>query len=63
MAGLIQNLNRAFVLIALTPASEISLVDSYNKTLSKCCIEPLSPPFFLGSVIAVARFSRGERFP
>ena len=44
MAVLNQNLNRAFVLFELTPANEISLLDSYKKTLSKCCNDPLRPP-------------------
>jgi hypothetical protein len=35
-------------LFELTPANEISLVDSSNKTLSKCCIDPLRPPDFSG---------------
>ena len=37
---------QGFVLFELTPANEISLVDSYTKTLSKCCIDPLRPPVF-----------------
>jgi hypothetical protein len=41
MAVLNQNLNRAFVLSGLTPANEISFLDSYKKTLSKCCNDPL----------------------
>jgi hypothetical protein len=32
----------------LTPANEISLPDSYKRTLSKRCIDPLRPPDFLG---------------
>ena len=44
MAVLNQNLNRAFVLSELTPANEISFLDSYKKTLSKCCNDPLRPP-------------------
>jgi len=30
----------------LTPANEISFLDSYKKTLSKCCNDPLRPPLF-----------------
>jgi hypothetical protein len=48
MAVLNQNLNRAFVLSGLTPANEISFLDSYKKTLSKCCNDPLRPPRFSG---------------
>ena len=44
MAVLNQNLNRAFVWFELTPANEISFLDPYKKTLSKCCIDPLRPP-------------------
>ena len=44
MAVLNQNLNRAFVLFELTPANEISLLDPYERTLGKCCIDPLRPP-------------------
>jgi hypothetical protein len=44
MAVLNQNLNRAFVLSELTPANEISFLNSYKKTLSKCCNDPLRPP-------------------
>src|SRR5579864_9365346 len=29
-------------------ANEISLVDSYKKSSSKCCIDPLRPPDFTG---------------
>jgi hypothetical protein len=36
-----QNLNRAFVLFELTQANEIRLVDACQKTLTKCCIDPL----------------------
>jgi hypothetical protein len=43
MAVLNQNLNRPFVLFELTPANEISFLDSYKKTLSKCCIDPSRP--------------------
>ena len=46
MAVLNQNLNRAFVLSELTPANEIGFLDSYKKTLSKCCNDPLRPPGF-----------------
>src|ERR1700693_1490904 len=42
--GLHQNLNRAFVLFELTPANEISLLDPYERTLGKCCVDPLRPP-------------------
>jgi hypothetical protein len=48
MAVLNQNLNRAFVLSELTPANEISFLDFYKKTLSKCCNDPLRPPRFSG---------------
>jgi hypothetical protein len=37
-----QNLYRAFVLLELFSANRIMLVDSFKKTLSKCCIDPLS---------------------
>ena len=46
MAILNQNLNRAFVLFELTPGNEISLLDPYERTLGKCCNDPLSPPDF-----------------
>ena len=46
-AGLHQNLNRAFVLFELKPANEISLLDPYEWTLAKCCVDPLRPPGFL----------------
>src|ERR1700686_1266425 len=42
--GLHQNLNRAFVLFEVTPANEISLLDLYERTLGKCCTDPLRPP-------------------
>src|ERR1700680_2937254 len=42
--GLHQNLNRAFVLFELTPANEISLLDPYERTLGKCCVDPLRAP-------------------
>jgi hypothetical protein len=48
MAVLNQNLNRAFVLSELAPANEISFLDSYKKTLSKCCNDPLRPPRLSG---------------
>jgi hypothetical protein len=48
MAVLNQSLNRAFVLSGLTPANEISFLDSYKKTLSKCCNDPLRPPRLSG---------------
>jgi len=44
MTLLNQNLYRAFDLFELTPANEIAFLDSYKKTLSKCCIDPLRPP-------------------
>jgi hypothetical protein len=47
-AGLNQNLNKAFVLFELTPTNEISLLDPYEKTLGKCCTDPLRPPRFTG---------------
>jgi hypothetical protein len=56
MAVLNQNLNRAFDLFELTPANEISFLDSYKKTLSKCCIDSLRPPDFsrdLARVLAI----------
>jgi hypothetical protein len=31
------------------PASEISLLDPYERTLGKCCNDPLRPPRFLGT--------------
>ena len=40
-----QNLNRAFVLVELTPASKISFLDSYKKPLRKCCNDPETAPF------------------
>src|ERR1700686_1598273 len=46
--GLHQNLNRAFVLFELTPASEISLLDPYERTLGKCCVDPLRAPRLSG---------------
>jgi hypothetical protein len=46
MAVLNQNLDRAFDLFELTPATEIRFLDSHKKTLSKCCIDPLRPPAF-----------------
>jgi len=39
-----QNLNRGFVLFELTPANEISVLDPYERTLGRCCIDPLRPP-------------------
>jgi hypothetical protein len=48
MAVLNQNLNRAFDLFELRPANEISSLDSYKKTLSKRCVDPLRPPDLLG---------------
>src|ERR1700757_1978257 len=44
MAALNQDLNRALDLFELTPANKICLLDSYKKTLSKCCVDPLRPP-------------------
>jgi hypothetical protein len=35
---------QSFVSIEATPANEISLVDSFKKTLGKCCIDPLRGP-------------------
>jgi len=35
---------QGFVWFESAPANEISLVDSYKKTLSKCCIDTLRPP-------------------
>jgi hypothetical protein len=35
---------QGFALFELTPANEISPADTYQKTLSKCCIDPLRPP-------------------
>jgi Trypsin-like peptidase domain len=43
-----QNLTRAFVLFELTPANEISLLDPCERTLGKCCIDPLRPPRLSG---------------
>ena len=48
MTGLNQNLNRAFVLFELTHANKISLLDPYERTLGKCCNDPLRPPNFPG---------------
>ena len=48
MAVLNQNLNRAFDLFELRSANKISFLDSYKKTLSKCCVDPLRPPDFSG---------------
>ena len=42
MAVFNQNLDRAFVLFKFTLENEISFLDSYEKTLSKCCNDPLS---------------------
>jgi hypothetical protein len=50
MAVVNQNLYRAFDLFELTPANEINFLDSYKKTLSKCCIDPLRPPNFTGTI-------------
>jgi hypothetical protein len=50
MAVLNQSLNRAFDLFELRPANEISFLDSYKKTLSKCYVDPLRPPDFSGPV-------------
>jgi len=44
MKVLNQNLNRAFVSFELTPAIENSVLDSYKRILSKCCIDRLRPP-------------------
>jgi hypothetical protein len=35
-------------LFELTPANEISLLDPYERTLGKCCVDPLRPPDFSG---------------
>jgi hypothetical protein len=35
---------QGFVSFESTPTNEISPVDSYKTTLSKCCIDPLRPP-------------------
>src|SRR6202049_2178735 len=43
-AVLNQDLNRAFVLFELTATNEISLLDPYERTLGKCCVDPLRPP-------------------
>jgi len=43
-AVLNKNLNRAFVLFELTATNEISLLDPYESTLGKCCVDPLRPP-------------------
>jgi hypothetical protein len=43
-AALNQNLTRAFDLLELTPANEISIRGNKKKTLSKCCVDPLRPP-------------------
>src|ERR1700693_369768 len=62
--GLHQNLNRAFVLSELTPANEISLLDPYERTLGKCCNDPLRPPPFSGESslpCAQHKFSAGSR--
>ena len=51
---------RGFILIELTPANEISLVDSYTKTLSKCCVDPLKPPRLSGpsGADSIGRYQR-----
>src|ERR1700686_4792317 len=54
--GLHQNLNRAFVLFELTPANEISLLDPYERTLGKCCVDPLRPPRLSGCGKAILGF-------
>jgi len=48
MAVLNQNLNRAFDLFELKPANEISFLDSYKKTLSKCLRRPIETTPFIG---------------
>jgi hypothetical protein len=35
-----------FVLFELTPVNEISLLNPQERSLGKCCIEPLRPPRF-----------------
>src|ERR1700680_133785 len=49
-AVLNQNLNRAFDLIELTPANEISLLGPWKTTLSKCCIDLLRLPRFSSGI-------------
>src|SRR6202521_1268776 len=49
-AVLNKNLNRAFVLFELTATNEISLLDPYESTLGKCCVDPLRPPRFSGPI-------------
>jgi hypothetical protein len=61
MAVLNQNLSRAFDLFELTPANEISFLDSYRKTLSKCCVDPLRPPHFSGTGLLGATASFPKR--
>jgi hypothetical protein len=39
---------QGFALFELTPANEISPADTYRRTLSKCCIDPLRPPDISG---------------
>ena len=39
-----------FVLRELLPASEISLVNSYKKLFSRCCVDPMRPPRFSGAI-------------
>jgi hypothetical protein len=39
---------QGFALFELTPANEISPADTYQKTLSKCCIDPLRSPNLSG---------------
>jgi hypothetical protein len=36
--------HRAFVLFELKEAKEFSLLEPYERTLDKCCIDPLRPP-------------------
>jgi hypothetical protein len=35
---------QGFVSFESTPTNEISPVDSYKRTLSTCCVDPLRPP-------------------
>ena len=51
-----QNLNRAFVLFELTPANEISLLDPCERTLGKCCNDPLRRPLLSAFDTTVCRF-------
>ena len=44
-----QNLNTAFVLFEMRAANEISILDPCERTLGKCCTDPLKPPDFTGT--------------